>query len=165
MIFEERYFAWNPKDEEAFVSLKQSTSTTLILAMPDYSQPLTLDTNACHTEVEAIVIQHGKHLSYFKALTPKYLCVFTCEKELLAILMVVQHWRYYLLGGYFIILIDRPSIKYLANQRLSRQIMLQRKPSTELLGFDYDISYKTGTSNMTTDALSRLHEEGRIEGA
>lgn len=127
-------------------------SSTPILAMPDYSQPLTLDTDACHTEVGAILSQHGKHISYFsRALTPKYLCLFTYEKELLAILMVVQHWRYYMLGGYFIILIDQRSIKYSANQRLS--IMLQHKWSTKLLGYDYEIRYKQGTGNTTTDAV------------
>lgn len=106
-LLKKRKFCWSTKAEESFMKLKEVVTTTPVLAMPDFTQPFTLETDACKNGVGAVLMQHGMPVSYFsKALGPKYLGLSTYEKELLAIIIAAQHWKYYLLGGNFTILTD-----------------------------------------------------------
>lgn len=83
------------------------------------------------------------------------------EKELMALVMAIQHWRPYLLGRRFIVHTDQRSLKYL----LERRITTQNKPNwmAKLMGYDFKILYKKGSTNRVADALSR-REEGGMEG-
>ena len=40
-------FAWTPTAECAFEKLKQAMCTTPVLAMPDFSKPFTIESDAC----------------------------------------------------------------------------------------------------------------------
>ena len=75
------------------------------------------------------------------------------EKELMAILVAVDHWRHYLEAGEFVIKIDQESIKYILQQKLHTH--LQKKGMTELLGLNYTILYRKGAENLAVDALFR----------
>jgi hypothetical protein len=79
------------------------------------------------------------------------------EKEMLAILHVVDLWCPYLLGKLFQIKTDHQSLKYFLEQRISSQE--QQKWVTKLFGYDYEIIYKKGKDNVVEDALSRKYEE------
>jgi len=73
-----------------------------------------LETYACTKRLEAVVSLDEKPLDLFgKALSPGYLRLLIYEKEYLAILMVVERWRYYLKHDQFIIKTDRESLKYI----------------------------------------------------
>ncbi|WVZ80006.1 LOW QUALITY PROTEIN: hypothetical protein U9M48_027524 [Paspalum notatum var. saurae] len=64
------------------------------------------------------------------------------EKEYLAILIAIEHWRHYL-----------RSLARLSEQRLHTP--WQQKVFTRLLGLQYKVIYKKGTDNKAADALSR----------
>jgi hypothetical protein len=64
------------------------------------------------------------------------------EKEMLAILHVVDLWCPYLLGKCFQIKIDHQSLKYFLEQRPSS--LEKQKWVTKLFGYDYEIIYKKG---------------------
>jgi len=66
------------------------------------------------------------------------------EKELLALVFAVQKWQQYLTGQRFIIRTDQKSLKCLL-------LWLSK-----LMGYTYDIQYKTGRDNVAADALSRV---------
>jgi hypothetical protein len=66
----------------------------------------------------------------------------TYEKEMLAILHVVDLWHPYLLGKCFQIKIDHRSLKYFLEQRISSPE--QHKWLTKMFGYDYEIIYKKG---------------------
>jgi hypothetical protein len=74
------------------------------------------------------------------------------EKEMLAILHVVDLWHPYLLGKHFQIKIDHQILKYFLEQCLSSPE--QQKWVTKLFGYDYEIIYKKGKDNVVVDALS-----------
>ena len=134
-------------------------ATTPVLAMPNFTQSFTLETDASKSGVGAVLSQQSRPVAYFsRALGPKYLGLSTYEKELLAIIMAVQYWRYYLLGGHFIILTDQQSIRHFADQRLST--MLQQRWSTKLLGYDYIIRYRKGSENKVLSRMLGEEEEG-----
>jgi hypothetical protein len=79
------------------------------------------------------------------------------EKEMLAILHVVELWRPYLLGQRFQIKTDHQSLKYFLEQCISSQE--QQKWVTKLFGYDYEIIYKKGKDNVMADALSWKYED------
>lgn len=56
-------------------------------------------------------------------------------------------------GHKFFIQIDLVNLKYLLNQRITT--LEQQKWVFKLFGYDYEIIYKLGRKNKTTDALSR----------
>lgn len=93
------------------------------------------------------------HVAYLsKALGPRAQGFSTYEKEGLAILMAVEHWRTYLLSGEFIIQTDQRSLAQLGDQRFTT--IWQQKVMAKLLGLQYRIVYKAGPTNKAADALS-----------
>ncbi|KAL8131129.1 hypothetical protein AgCh_007165 [Apium graveolens] len=87
-------FYWNEAANQAFMALKKAMITTPVLSLPDYSIPFVLETDACSSGVEVVLMQSGKPLAYYsKSLAPKHQGLSTYEKELLAIVMLTHKWR------------------------------------------------------------------------
>lgn len=122
------------------------------MSLPDFSKTFVVETDACQTGIEAILMQEGKPLAFLsKALSPRHLGLSTYEKELLAIIMEVQKWRTYLLGQKFVIKTDHEALKYFMKQKLIT--LVKQKWVSKMLGFDYNIQYKKGKENLVADAL------------
>lgn len=125
-------FQWTNAHDQAFQSLKHALTTTPCLALPDFTKPFHVETDASAVGVGAVLLQNGHPLAYIsKALGPRNQCLSTYEKEYLAILIVVDKWRHYLLQGEFFIHTDQKSLIHLNKQRLHTQ--WQQKVFTKLL--------------------------------
>jgi len=62
-------------------------------------------------------MQNRRPIAYFsKALSPNNLSKSAYEKELMALVLAVQHWRPYLLGRSFKVYSDQRSLGYLLQQ-------------------------------------------------
>ena len=67
----------------------------------------------------AVLMQQGKPLAFFsQALSDRGRLKPVYERELMAIVLEVQKWRYGLLGSHFITRTDHKSLKYLLEKRL-----------------------------------------------
>jgi hypothetical protein len=73
----------------------------------------------------------------------------------------MHHWRMYLYGRSFIIKMDHFSLKFLLNQCMST--VPQQQWASKLIGFDFQVEYKPGASNVITDALSRCDAEAKAD--
>jgi len=145
---------WSPEVENAFQMLKNAVTTALVLALPDFTKPFTMETDASGLGMSDVLSQEGHPISFFsKQFCPKLLRSSTYVWELAAITTAVKKWRQYLLGHHFVILTDHRSLKELMNQVV--QTPEQHKYLARLLGFDYVIQYRVGKSNVVADALSR----------
>jgi len=89
-----------------------------------------------------------------RALAPKHHSISAYEKELLALVFVVDKWRPYLIGSHFIVKTDHFSLKYLLEQKIAT--LFQAKLLPKLLGLDYTVIYKKGKKNIAADSLSRI---------
>ncbi|KAJ3705864.1 hypothetical protein LUZ61_009569 [Rhynchospora tenuis] len=157
-------FKGGPDAEKAFQLLKQAMSEAPVLAMPDFSKPFIVETDASDVGMGAVLMQGRNPTAYLsKSLGIKNRGLSTYEKEFLALLTAVQKWRHYLVGRPFVIRTDQISLKYLLEQRVTH--VMQHKGLCKLLGLDYTIEYKKGADNKVADALSRLQlPESSIEG-
>ena len=82
---------WHEGALKAFHNLKQALCEASILALPDFTKPFVLETNACDTGIGAVLSQEGRPLAFFsKALGVKHLRLSIYEKKYLAILMAVD---------------------------------------------------------------------------
>ncbi|CAH9076095.1 unnamed protein product [Cuscuta europaea] len=129
-------------------------TTTPVLALPNFIQPFTIETDACEEGIGAVLMQMGRPFAYLsKKLAPQHLGLSVYEKEFMAVLLAIQKWKHYIQGSKFVIKIDQQSLKHLLHQRISTP--LQQKWITKFLGLDYEIYYKRGVENKVADALSR----------
>jgi hypothetical protein len=125
-----------------------------VLALPNFTLPFILETDASGAGIGAVLIQQGQPIAYYnQALGPKASAQSTYHKGALAILLALKRWGHYFLGGHLIIRIDQQSLKYMMSQRLTKGI--QHKLLMKLLEFNYTIEYKKGAENRVANALSR----------
>jgi hypothetical protein len=147
-------FVWIDARETAFQVLKNALSTAPVLALPNFSLPFIVETDACDVGTHVVLSQQGHPLAFVsRALGPKNRSLSVYEKEYLAILLAVQQWRPYLQITEFIIRTDHKSLVHLTDQRLHTE--WQQRALTKLMGLQYSVQYKKGAPNGATDALSR----------
>ena len=100
----------------------------------------------------AIAVHVTKLLYFSKPFCPRLQQAFAYVRELHAIVVAVRKWRQYLLGHKFTIFTDHRSLHELMSQII--QTPEQQFYLEKLLGYDYDIQYKTRASNTVADSLS-----------
>lgn len=150
-------FHWTPLQDSAFKALKQALITAPVLALPDFSSPFVLETDASGTGLGAVLMQQGKAIAYYSStLCPTNAAMSTYEKEALAIVEALKRWRHYLVGNKLVIRTDHQSLKFMTDQKLTTSI--QHKLMLKLLEFDFKLEYKKGKENLVADALSRKNQ-------
>ncbi|XP_011000836.1 PREDICTED: uncharacterized protein LOC105108282 [Populus euphratica] len=149
-------FWWTTESQEAFVKLKTTLVTPLVLRLPDFQKPFVVECDASGTGLGAILSQNDQPIAFFsEALKGSARALSTYDKEMLAVVKAVRKWRPYLLGKPFVIKTDHQSLKYLLEQRILTPSQARWLP--KLMGYDYTILYKRGRDNQGPDALSRVN--------
>jgi hypothetical protein len=154
-------FQWTPMADTAFHTLKTALINAPVLAIPDFSRPFVVETDASKMGIGTVLMQNDHPVAYLsKALCPKNQALSTYEKECLAILLAVDKWRPYLQQHEFTMRTDQKSSLHLTEQRLTTG--MQHKAFVKLMGMSYKIQYKKGITNAAADALSRRTHENEF---
>lgn len=133
-------FEWSVESEITFEALKQALVTTPVLALPDFAKEFVVECDASGIGVGVVLSQDGHPIAFLsKALAPRHQALSVYDKEMLAVVCVVQHWRPYLLGHHFQIFTDHRTIECFLGQRITTPA--QQKWLLKLLGYDYSIHY------------------------
>ncbi|XP_014511566.1 uncharacterized protein LOC106770264 [Vigna radiata var. radiata] len=144
-LLKKEHFVWCPVAQSAFEHLKKAMTEAPVLALPDFTLPFQLETDASGSAMGAVLMQQDHPIAFFsKPFCPKLLRSSTYVRELHAITSAVKKWRQYLLGHRFIILTDHRSLKELMSQVI--QTPEQQVYLSKLLGYDYAIQYKAGNT-------------------
>ncbi|WVZ24709.1 hypothetical protein V8G54_003253 [Vigna mungo] len=155
-------FVWSDQARSAMEKLKADITSAPVLTLPDFNQEFQIECDASRGGVGAVLTQNKKPIAFFsKALSRGSLSKPIYEKELMALVLAIQHWRPYLVGRRFTVYTDQRSLRYLLEQRITTQN--QQNWLAKLMGYEFGIVYKKGSTNRAADALSRKHE-GEHEG-
>lgn len=132
--------------------LKQKLTTAPSFQYPDFTQSFALTTDASN---KAIGPYYPKEemVKICQHLTPAELNYSTTDKELLAIVWAVSHYRLFLYGRQYLIVTDHKPLTNMFNVNdPSSRLMRSR---IKLEDYDYKIVYKAGKINCNAEALSR----------
>ncbi|XP_019055352.1 PREDICTED: uncharacterized protein LOC109115574 [Nelumbo nucifera] len=126
-------WGWNPEVEDAFQRLKEVLTSTLVLALLDFSYPFELECDALGAGIGTILSQLGRSIAFFsQALNPANTAKSTYDKELLAVVTAIQRWRQYLLGQQFVVKSDHQSLGYLLKSRITT--LYQQRLLSKIMG-------------------------------
>jgi hypothetical protein len=158
---------------KAFEELKTRMCGSPVLIQPDVEKQFTLHVDALAYGVGAVLSQEGQQhtltptlaqwhkptlhpVAYYSAtFTPTEQNYDIYERELLAVMKALAHWRHYL--GWtkqpFIIRTDHANLQYWKSPRnLNRRTA---RWHADLQEYDYILEYIPGKTNTAADALSR----------
>lgn len=154
-------FEWGEKEQSAFTTLKERLTSAAVLAHPDPACQYIVSTDASGFAISGVLMQDQadgsrRPVAYFsRKLNPAEKRYPTHDKELLAIVRAVEHWRCYLEGSPHPVLLlsDHRSLQHLNTQpHLSDR---QARWVEKLSDFEFAIRYVPGSVNVVADALSR----------
>ena len=111
-------FQWTPEANSAFQDLKRCLCSAPVLAYPKFELKFYVKTDASDTALGAVLSQvyHGmeRPLAYAsRQLNPAESNYSATEKETLAIVWAVSHFRPYLYGRQFVVVSDHQPLTFL----------------------------------------------------
>ncbi|QRW12452.1 Retrotransposable element Tf2 protein [Ceratobasidium sp. AG-Ba] len=161
-------FEWSQECQQAFEEIKKRVSQDPVLIHPDPDKPFILETDASGIAIGAILSQRGEDgylhpVAYLsKSYNDAQRNYDTANKELLAIVESLKHWRIYLEGTILPVTVftdhrnlERWKNAETFNRRHARWHM-------ELASFNFEIHYRPGKMSNKPDALSRRHDHEDI---
>ncbi|QRV93063.1 Retrotransposable element Tf2 protein [Ceratobasidium sp. AG-Ba] len=159
-------FKWTDKEDQAFQSIKEAITKEPVLIHPNPEKPYILETDASGVALGAVLSQKGEDgrlhpIAYLsQSFTPPQRNYDTYDKELLAIVQALEHWRLMLEGTKTPVTVytDHRNLQYwqeakVWNRRHARWYLL-------LASFNYQIVYRPGKMSEKPDALSRRSDHG-----
>lgn len=151
-------FQWTTEAEDAFCALKQKLTEAPVLRYPDFSRPFILATDASMYAAGAVLSQRfddGEHPVAFasRQLSDVEQRYGATERECLAVVWAVRHFRCYIYGRQFELLTDCHALRWLMtvrdpSSRLARWNLLLQE-------YNFEIKHKSGRAHANADALSR----------
>lgn len=152
-------YAWSAEAESAFLELKSALTSAPVLACPDFSLPYIVHCDSSDVGVGGMLTQvfDGEEhpIAYYsRSLNKPERNYSATEREALAVVNVVEHFRAYLEGPKpFKIITDHASLKWFLN--LKNPTGRLERWGCRLSPFNFVIEHRRGTENVVPDALSR----------
>ena len=110
-------FKWGNSQEKAFQELKKRLTEAPLLVLPDFTKTFEVECDASGIGIRGILMQQGKPVAYFSEnIGGAQLNYFVYDKELYALVCVLETWKHYLWPKEFVILSNYEALKYLKGQ-------------------------------------------------
>ncbi|KAG5734888.1 hypothetical protein E4T56_gene13773 [Termitomyces sp. T112] len=158
---------WEPPQQAAFNTLKQSVTSKPVLLFPDNDSPFHVEADSSDFATGAVLSQQSKedgkvHLVafYSKSLNAVEWNYEIHDKEMLAIIQSFEEWRHFLEGAQhkFEVWTDHKNLEYFCSAKKLNQH--QAWWSLYLANFDFSLHHKPGWSMGKPDALPRQADHG-----
>lgn len=161
------HIQWTQECESAFDSLKKKLTNAPIMNTPNFEAPFILELDACEYGLGAVLTQEYENQKYVIAYASRTLSsperkYGATEREALAIVWAVKHFRPYLEGSKIYIRSDCKALEWMRTAkdvtgRIARWAM-------KLAPFHIEeIKYRPGKANANADSLSRNPIENKEE--
>lgn len=153
-------FHWGETEQKAFDTLKQALTSAPLLILPDPKLHYAIHTDASDFALGAVLSQDQgqgfQPIEYMSAtLSSAERNYPTHEKEMLAIIMALRHWRHYVEGAPTVVYADNHSLQYFQRQPTLSRRQARWLETLAIFGSDLTIQYIPGKDNVVADALSR----------
>jgi hypothetical protein len=160
-------FCWEEQHTEALDKLIQMVTTAPVLRCPNPANQYFLEVDVSAFALGAVLFQYDdqekrRDMAYLsKALTPPERNYDVWDREFLAIVAALRHWRHLLVGTQepVVIFTDHANLQYYRHpQKINRQVA---RYINFLEDFNYKLKHIPGAKNRA-DALSRRpdHDDG-----
>lgn len=152
-------FKWTKEADESFNKLKDCLISAPILKCPNYDLPFEVHTDSSDYGVGALLTQTLDGVEYpiaymSKSLSAQERNYSVTEREALAVVIALEHWRCYLDTGLkFTVYTDHSALKWFLN--LNNPTGRLARWGVRLSAFGFDIKHRRGVDNVIPDALSR----------
>ena len=153
-------FQWTEIEQLAFDKLKHALITAPLMHHPVPDAPFILDTDASAYAIGGVLSQVVDgvervvgYASQTLSKSQRNYC--TTNRELLAVVQMIRHYRHYIYGRKFLLRTDHSSLRWLLNYK-DADGMLSRW-LTRLSEYDFTIEYRPGKQHLNADGLSRCH--------
>jgi hypothetical protein len=149
---------WKDEHQAAFCILRDAMTTAPVLAYPNATGMFILDVDASDVAIGAELLQiqedEERVIAYgSQSLTKAQQRYCTTRKELLALMTFLNHFRFYLLGRYFLVRTDHNSLTWLMQfKHLQGQLARWLEAISQ---FDFQLVHRPGKSHANADGLSR----------
>lgn len=150
---------WTPDLDKLFLESRKLLSEQTQRTTPIINKPFILTTDASQQAIGAILTQVGNDgrermiSAWSRVLTNTERNYSTTDKELLAAIKGIEHYRRFLAGSPFVLKTDHQSIKYIQTTKNLEGRMLRW--ALKLQGYKFTVRYVKGESN-GADGLSRI---------
>jgi hypothetical protein len=149
-------FYWCATQEHSFNTLIDKLTHAPLLQLPDFAKTFELECDASGIGIGGVLLQEGKLIDYFSEnLSGPLLNYSTYDKELYALVRVLETWQHYLWPKEFVIHSDDESLKHIRGQAKLNTHHAKWVEFIEI--FPYIIKHKKGKKNVIVDALSRRY--------
>ena len=149
------HFNWSEECQQSFDNIVSHLSNDVMLRYPDYEKEFFIDVDASNYALAGVLYQsHGPIAFYSRVLNSAETNYSTTDREFLALVNTIQHFRSYVLGRKFKVFSDHKPLSFMlsgtpANSRHARYLIILEE-------YNFDIEYKKGVENVAADTLSRL---------
>ncbi|OLY81467.1 Transposon Ty3-G Gag-Pol polyprotein [Smittium mucronatum] len=150
-------FDWTEECQASFDLMKQLLSNAPVLVMPKDEFQFILSTDASTVAVGAVLEQQEQPIAYYsRKLSSAERNYQNYEREALAVVSALKHFRSYLLGRKFTVYTDNSAVAslYRAKDMTGRIVRWKQM----LAEFDCLILHRKGKDNAAADYLSRPQE-------
>ena len=161
---------WGPKQDAAFIKVKELLTSAPVLHFPRFHKPFIIHVDASDCGVGAFLAQKDDNgeltiIAYFsKRFTSSQQHYSATQKECLAVVLAVTHWRPYIWGRHFVCVTDHSALRYLYSMQDTSNMLTRW--AIALQSYDFTVEHKPGKLNIILDTLSRLfsfeHSEMRV---
>jgi hypothetical protein len=147
-------FWWSPEVESNLRALPRALTEAPMLQLPVFDKVFIIECDASGSGFNAVLHQgHGLIAFFNHQIMSRHAKLVAYECKLVGLVQVVRHWWPYLWGCEFMGRTDHYSLKFHLDQHLS--IIPQHRWASKLLGFDFIVEFKSGSTNVVTITLSR----------
>jgi hypothetical protein len=149
-------FYWGAAQDQAFHTLINKLTHVPLLQLSDFGKTFEVECDGSGIGIGDVLLQEGKPVAYFsEKLSGPSLNYSTYDKELYALVHILETWQHYLWPKEFVIHSDHESLKHIRGQaKLNKR---HAKWVEFIETFPYIIKHKKGKNNVIADALSKRY--------